>query len=251
MVAPRTKAAKARQKPKRQRNKAADERYNERRRARRAAERLEKQAKLQSGSVRKETLKQASKLREAINNSYVNKKTRAYKNAIGQLDNLTKSGREFSRKVAQQIKSFTYEENQRRTKMQINYFRSAARTKAQIENDEDLTPQQKLARAEQSFFYSSTRVFWGAGSANLRNENILEAFENARLESGRRVENLQDAVQFIKEQYPDEYPTMERALRGEYDTEDKMFQGEQEEESTSPPPISRSQLARIVASTSG
>lgn len=63
----------------------ADERYNERRRARRAVDRLENQAKLQAGTAQKETLKQVAKLRQAISESYIDKRTKEYKKTLTQL----------------------------------------------------------------------------------------------------------------------------------------------------------------------
>ena len=77
----------------------------------------------------------------------------------------------------------------------------------------------------------------------MRNENIVAGLQGVRLQSGRPIQNLQDAVEYIKERYGEEYPTMEKTMKGRYDTEaDVDFQGEEERQDASPRPVSRKSL---------
>lgn len=224
----------------------ADRRYNERRRIRRAAERLTKQAQLQAGKIKQETLKHVNNLKQAVRDSYYNRQNKQYKQTITQLQTRTRSGREYERKIAEQTRELSFEANQRHTKQQENYFRSAAKTEEQRAGNLDTTPAQKLARMEQSFFYSKTRILWLGGSESMRNENIVAAMNTLRLESGKRVSNLKDAVQWIKENYAEEYPTMERVMKNMYDTEDdNFFQNEEEKRDGSDPPVSRSEWREL------
>lgn len=220
-------------------NAPGNKRYNERRRAKRAAERLERAAKEQRGEARKESLAQARKLRQAVSESYQDKKTRTYKQSISQLESVTRSGRDYSYRVAQQQRSLSYEENLRRTQMLENYFRSASQTEAQRQAGVPRTDAQRLARAQSAFFYSKTRVLWQAGSPGMRNQNIVAGMEGIKLESGRPVQNLQDAFDFIAQEYADEFPTMEKLKKGLINTFDESFLNEEEYEDDSPEPITR------------
>lgn len=240
-------AAKAKTKKPRAR-KPSDDRYNERRRARRAAERLEKQAKFQSGSALKETRKEISTLKKAIRDSLWDKQSKSYKNALGQLDLRTRVAREISNTIKELQQDSTFKENARINKMVESYFRSASLTKEQRESGIDYTPAQKLARAEQAFVYQKTRELWLDGSEAMRNANIIAGMQGIRLSNGRMVQNMQDVMSWLKEVYPDEYPTMERVTRGEFDTEtDESFQNEREKQAGSPPQISRSQWRQFGA----
>lgn len=226
---------------KRARNKQSDERYNARRRAKRALTRLEKQVANQFGKAKQETIRYINQLSKAIKDSYIDKKSKQYKETVTQFENKTLSGRQFAKKVAEQNKRLTAAENKRRTEMVKNYFKSAALTEGQRLEDSGRTPEQKLARAIQTQFYKDTRVLWQGGSPELRNENIIAGLQhyNAKLSNGKTVENLQDALDLMKELNPDNYPTMETILKGEWDTEDDEFANDIEEEAPSPPPVSR------------
>lgn len=145
----------------------------------------------------------------------------------------------------QALEELSNAENKRRTAMQENYFRMASRTEEQKANNQPLTNEQKLSRAEQSFFYAATRHLWQGGSAAMINENIVAGMEynNLRLKNGQLVTNLQMAVQWVKEAYGDEYPTMDKVKQGKYDTKKSLeFMGEIEERNPSPLPISKKQL---------
>lgn len=223
--------------------KESQQRYNARRRARYAATKLEKQAQLQTGKNREQTLKQLRSLKKAIDASYIDKKTKQYKQTITQLESKTKTGLAYSQKLAARTKQLSEAENKRRTAMQVSYFKQAAKTEAQREAGTSLTQQQKLARAEQSFFYSATRVLWQGGSPEYRNENIVAGLRGVHLSSGKPITNLQDAVEYVKERYADTYPTMDMVRKGRFDTDtDLDFLGEVEEIETSPRPISRKSL---------
>lgn len=227
----------------------ADRRYNERRRIKRAAERLAKQAKLQTGKIKQETLKHVNNLKQAVKDSYYNRQSKQYQQTITQLQTRTRSGREYERKIAEQTRERSFAENQRITKMQENYFRSASKTMAEKMDETGPTAQQRLVRMEQSFFYSKTRVLWLGGSESMRNENIVAGLRGIRLASGRTIQNLQDAVEWVKEQFPDEYPTLERVMKGVYDTDnDTFFQDEEEAEDASPSPISRAEFRALGVS---
>lgn len=218
---------------------AADERYNERRRIRRAAKRLAKQAKLQTGKIREETLKHVNNLKQAVKDSYYNRKTKQYKQTITQLNTRTQSGREYVRKIAEQTRELSIQENARINKMITKYFEQGSKTESQKASNEPRTQRQKFIRSQANFFYGATKQLWFGGSVEMRDENILYGMRNFRLESGKRVQNLQDAMQWVKEQFPDNFPT-------DYDDNvlvsdtfmDAVFAEEEEEESDSPPTIS-------------
>ena len=209
-------------------------RYNERRRAKRAAARLEKQAKAQSGKTRQETLSKATQLLERVAESYVDRATGQYKRMVGELESFTTDANQFYQERAQKMTSLSDQENARRSAMLKNYFRSASKTQAQLEDRDFNTPQQQLSRLEQSRFYAATKPLWMNGDARYRDENIIEAMSGIRLESGRYISNLQDAFEYIKQNDPN-WPTLEKVMKGEIDTDDYDFQGEQEEETGSPP----------------
>ena len=209
-------------------------RYNERRRAKRAAERLEKQAKSQKGKIRQETLAKSVQLRQKISESYFDRQTRQYTRAVGELERYTTESNQYYQIRAQQAMRLSEAENQRRNSMLQNYFRSAQKTQAQLEDKEFNTPQQQLARLEQSRFYAATKPLWMNGSPEYKNENIVEAMSGIRLDNGRPISNLQDAFEYIKNNDPN-WPTLDKVMRGEIDTDDYYFQGEEEEQDGSPP----------------
>lgn len=226
---------------KRARNKESDERYNARRRAKRALTRLEKQVANQFGKAKQETTRYINQLRKAIKDSYIDKKSGQYKQTVEQFENKTLNGRQFEKKIAEQNRRLSEAENKRRTEMVKNYFRSAALTEGQRLADSGRTPEQQLARTIQTQFYKDTRVLWQGGSPELRNENIVAGLQQygATLSNGKKVENLQDALDLMMQMNPDNYPTMDKILKGEWDTEEDDFSGEVEEEAPSPPPVSR------------
>ncbi len=229
------KAAKKASRPKT----AADERYNERRRAIRAAERLEKKAQLQSGKIKQETLKHVKSLKQAVKDSYFNRKTKQYNQTITQLELQVKSGREYAAKIAEQTRELSARENVRINRMVSNYFSQAVKSEAQRAGVEPVNPRQRLIQSQKNFFYGATKQLWFGGSAEMRNENILYGMRNFTLESGKRVQNLQDAIMWVKEHYPDRFPTDESENLYVSDTfADSVFSEEVELEDDSPPIIS-------------
>lgn len=209
--------------------------YNERRRLKRAEAKLQKAIKTQSGAERTATQKQIDILQRNIRESYQDKQTKTYKKNATQL-----------RQISENLREKSFSENERLTRMQKNYFNSASLTEEQRESRIPRTSEQQLAREEANFFYRKTQVLWERGSVERRDENIVAALNGQVLESGAKVQNLQDAVQFIKEKFAEEYPTLKDAKSKVSDTlKDKEFQGESEEESTSPPPISRAEFRML------
>ena len=197
-------------------------RDNQRKRLRTLDRRLERLAQQQTGEALRQTRREQAKVQRAIKSSYYDRDKGKYNVAYEKLEARTRQPREYSQKIAQRNKPKKRPDNERITKMQVNYFRSANRTEAQKQAGEPLTQQQRLARAEQSFFLAATRVLWQGGSPNFRYENIVEGLQSygVRLQSGRSIENLQDAVQFVKEQYGDRYPTMQMVEEGYFDIDE-------------------------------
>lgn len=155
----------------------------------------------------------------------------------------------------QVIKEFSSDEisrpsssdNSRKTKMQESYFKRANLAEGQITR----TAEQKLIRQEQTFFYAKTRHLWEGGSPAMRNDNIVSGMQDygLKLSNGQSIENLADAVQWVKENYSKDYPTLSKAIEGRYDTEnDPDFNEEVENETGSPPSISKEAFARYKQS---
>lgn len=197
----------------------ARKRNNQRKRMFYHRNKLQERAKLQSGVALKETQKEIKKIERAIKSSYFDRDKGKYTEGYNKLELKLQHTKEYQQTISARIKPNKQQDNERITNMQKNYFRSAARTEAQKQAGESLTQQQRLSRAEQSFFMAATRVLWQGGSPNMRYENIVAGLNSygARLSSGRIVENLQDAVQFIKETYGDAYPTMDKVKEGYFD----------------------------------
>lgn len=225
----------------------ADDRYNARRRAKRAEKKLERLAQQQTGKARKATLQKIADLQKKINESYFNFESKLYPSTIESINEAASVAQQEVYILQEQQRSLTADEIRRINKMQMDYFKKGSLTEEQKEAGEERTPEQKLIRAEVDFFYKATRVFWDGGSTAMRNENILNALKDAKLENGKRVETLKDAFDFVKERYGDEFPSMDKVLKGKYDTDkDKEFSGEQEFEDDSPLPITWSMLTSIM-----
>lgn len=142
-------------------------------------------------------------------------------------------------KRSSEIKRSTQEDNDRINKMVKSYFEQGNKTTSQKANKEPRTSRQKLIRSQANFFYGATKNLWFAGSETLRDENILYGMRNFKLESGKRVENLQDAIQWVMEQFPGKFPTDSNGNVFVSDTfEDAVFGEESEPEDDSPPTIS-------------
>lgn len=219
----------------------ARKRGNQRRRLKYADNNLEKLAKQQTGEALKQTRREQRRIKRAIKASYYDRDKGKYNTAYEKIEAKLNTSREYLQKQALRNKPKKEIENKRLSEMQKNYFRSAHRTEAQKQANAPLTNQQRLAKAEQIFFFSATRVLWQGGSPEMRYENVVEGLKSygARLSSGRMVENLQDAVQFVKEQYGDKYPTMDKVKEGYYDFD------ESETIEDSPRAISRKKLRSL------
>lgn len=202
-----------------------------------AASRVANAAKKAISTVRKQ--------RELMK-TYDKQSARNYRKAIDNVKDIRNKNRQTARKIGEVQGEVSYEENKRLTKMQEAYFRQSRKTPIQKESGEPLNVQQELIRQQANFVYSKTRVLWMGGDEVLRNENIVAGLSNAQLKDGSYVRNFKDAVQWVKEQYPDEYPTLDKIMKqrdNKVDTlSDTEFNGEYEYEETSPPPISRAQF---------
>lgn len=216
----------------------SQKRYNQRRRLKYRENKLQELAKNQSGSALKETRKEIKRLQRAIKSSYYDRNKGKYKRSYNQLESKLQISTKYQQKLTNRIKPNKQQDNERITNIQKNYFRSAARTEAQKQAGEPLTQQQRLSRAEQEFFMKATRVLWQGGDTHMRYENIVAGLNSygARLSNGRIVENLQDAVQYIKEIYGDAYPTMDKVKEGYFDYD------ESEVIEDSPRPLSAKRL---------
>lgn len=185
----------------------------------RQAERLTKQAQKQTGRLREKLLIQAK---------------------------MATASKKQQKQIKKSYKRDSLEENRRKTKAQEAYFRIASKTTSQHDANIPKNAKQRLARAQQSFFYAATRVFWRSGSIEQRNENIVAALQGVILKSGRPIQNLQDAVEYVREQYAGSYPTMQMVIEGKVDTEGNLtFLQEIEERDPSPKPISRKQIRSV------
>lgn len=185
-----------------------------RNKARRALTRLEKQVEQQKGGTKAETKQQIRELRETINNSFYNRETKSYMISTDKLSNIATSSRERVEQFERYLHTDSDLVNQRKTRQMEAYFRSASLSEAQRQSGERKTPEQRLARAQQEFFYRMTQTIWqGNTTPDDRNNYIVDVLRNSnvRLESGRKVQNLTDAVQYIQETFPN-FPTMNDVL---------------------------------------
>lgn len=117
----------------------------------------------------------------------------------------------------------------------IDFFRSDRLTASQKANGEKRTPKQQYARDIQAHFYEFTKPLWIRGDKAMRNENILAALSTAKLQSGKYVENMQDAILWVKENDGGTFPKIRNADNGQIDTTDSTFAEGEEQDSGSPP----------------
>lgn len=179
-----------------------------------------------------ETLKKAEQnrdvLKQAINNSYADKKTskvslesvEKLKNAINDVIDINKGAEELSKTANKRLnKMFTYSTTKfAGTVKNPIYYKDLSYDEQAIK---------KLGRVERSFIYKQTEALWrGEKDIEHRDEIIIEKLSGIRLESGRHISNMEDVRQFLKEKYPDEYPTIDminskfRNYEGEIISED-------------------------------
>lgn len=238
MVVAKVATKAAAKKPMTAARKASRQRDKERKALKRAYAKAQSLASQASGETRKQLLQEAAKYERQIQASYYNKQTKSY----------TVNEKQFAAQVQQaktevaqrkaRARSNTIAENARFTQMRKNEFAKAKLTDAQkavkdAGGKPELTKEQRLARAESDFFYQATRELWLGGNVEQRNENIVAAMKGLRLESGKPVENLEDAFQYVKEHAKGKVPTEENIDEFDFD--------EQESEGDSPPPISLKQ----------
>lgn len=224
----------------------ADLRYNERRRARRALEKMREKASSQRGSALEQTQRNIQALSAQIENSLYDRKTKSYKQSLEQLRTVSSAAREEVARLSEISRDRSLAENNRINNMVIDFFRSDKITQSQKEAGQGKTVEQQYARDVQSFFYTATHSLWANGSKSMINENILAALENVRLQSGKRVQNLQDALEWVKEVYGEEtWPKRRSVENGEVDTSDGGFGSVQEEQGGSPPYITVTELRRM------
>lgn len=187
--------------------KHSDDVYNARRRAKRALDRLNKQIGSATGELKKELQQQVTSLKQTIEGSRYDKKNKRYNVDYRVVDRRTEAVRDFIAKDKRQARELTAKENERLNAMMRSYWASAKRTEAQKATNAPRTPEQRLARAEQSFVYKMTLPLWQGGDVELRNENIIAALSKIKLKNGRHISNMQDVADYLKQLYPNDYPT--------------------------------------------
>lgn len=187
--------------------KHSDDVYNARRRAKRALERLNKQIGSATGELKKELQQQVTFLKQTIEGSRYDRKNKRYNVDYKEVDRRTEAVRDFNVKVKRHARELSKAENRRKNEMLKSFWRSSKRTEAQKATNAPRTPEQRLARAEQSFVYKMTLPLWQGGDVELRDENILAALSNIELPNGRHISNMQDVADYLKQLYPNDYPT--------------------------------------------
>ena len=189
-------------------HKHSDDVYNARRRAKRALDRLNKQIGSATGELKKELQQQAISLKQTIEGSRYDKKNKRYNIHYREVDSRTEAVRDFIVKDKGPARELTAKENERKNAMIRAFWKSAKRTEAQKATNAPRTPEQRFARAEQSFVYKMTLPLWQGGDVELRDENILAALSKIKLpKKGRHISNMQDVADYLKQKYPNDYPT--------------------------------------------
>ena len=190
-------------------HKHSDDVYNARRRAKRALERLNKQIGSASGELKKELQQQVTSLKQTIEASRYDRKNKRYNVDYKEVDRRTEAVRDFIVKVKRHARELSKAENRRKNEMLKSFWRSSKRTEVQKATNAPRTPEQRLARAEQSFVYKMTLPLWQGGDVELRDENILVALSNIELPNGRHISNMQDVADYLRQLYPNDYPTLD------------------------------------------
>ena len=190
-------------------HKHSDDVYNARRRAKRALERLNKQIGSATGELKKELQQQITSLKQTIEGSRYDRKNKRYNVDYKEVDRRTEAVRGFIVEVKRHARELSKAENRRKNEMLKSFWRNAKRTEAQKATNAPRTPEQRLARAEQSFVYKMTLPLWQGGDVELRDENILAALSKIKLPNGRHISNMQDVADYLKKLYPNDYPTLD------------------------------------------
>ena len=190
-------------------HKHSDDVYNARRRAKRALDRLNKQIGSATGALKKELQQQVTSLKQTIEGSRYDRKNKRYNVDYKEVDRRTEAVRGFIVEVKRHARELSKAENRRKNEMLKSFWRSAKRTEAQKATNAPRTPEQRLARAEQSFVYKMTLPLWQGGDVELRDENILAALSKIKLPNGRHISNMQDVADYLKKLYPNDYPTLD------------------------------------------
>lgn len=190
-------------------HKHSDDVYNARRRAKRALERLNKQIGSATGELKKELQQQVTSLKQTIEASRYDRKNKRYNVDYKEVDRRTEAVRDFNVKVKRHARELSKAENRRKNEMLKAFWGSAKRTEAQKATNAPRTPEQRFARAEQSFVYKMTLPLWQGGDVELRDENILAALSKIKLPNGRHISNMQDVADYLRQLYPNDYPTLD------------------------------------------
>lgn len=198
-------------------HKHSDDVYNARRRAKRALDRLNKQIGSATGELKKELQQQATSLKQTIEGSRYDRKNKRYNVDYRVVDRRTEAVRDFIVKVKRHARELSKAENRRKNEMLKSFWRSSKRTEAQKATNAPRTPEQRLARAEQSFVYKMTLPLWQGGDVELRDENILAALSNIELPNGRHISNMQDVADYLRQLYPNDYPTLDDFAENGFD----------------------------------
>ena len=220
-------------------HKHSDDVYNARRRAKRALERLNKQIGSATGELKKELQQQATSLKQTIEGSRYDKKNKRYNVHYMEVDRRTEEVRDsIYVKVTGQARELSKAENHRKNEMLKAFWRSAKRTEAQKATNAPRTPEQRFARAEQSFVYKMTLPLWQGGDVELRDENILAALSNIELPNGRHISNMQDVADYLKKKYPTDYPTYGDFVKNGFDVNSEESSPEDSNQNVIAPTLS-------------
>lgn len=221
-------------------HKHSDDVYNARRRAKRALERVNKQIGSASGELKKELQQQAASLKQTIEASRYDRKNKRYNVDYKEVDRRTEAARDFVYvKVTGQARELSKAENRRKNEMLKAFWKSAKRTEAQKATNVPRTPEQRFARAEQSFVYKMTLPLWQGGDVELRDENILAALSKIKLpKKGRHISNMQDVADYLKQKYPNDYPTYGDFVKNGFDVNSEESSPEDSNQNVIAPTLS-------------
>ena len=181
---------------------------------------------------------QVTSLKQTIEGSRYDRKNKRYNIDYKEVDRRTEAVRDFNVKVKRHARELSKVENRRKNEMLKSFWRSAKRTEAQKATNAPRTPEQRLARAEQSFVYKMTLPLWQGGDVELRDENILAALSKIKLPNGRHISNMQDVADYLKQKYPNDYPTYGDFVKNGFDVNSEESSPEDSNQNVIAPTLS-------------
>lgn len=183
---------------------ASRKRDNERKKLRRKTDKLYQQLENAKGKDAARIKSQIKTNERTIQESYYNRKSQSYGNIS--VEELTQSYRE-SEKVIERFYRFqrqmTPEQIARVNEIEKMKSRSASLAPGQVEKNVE----QKLVRAQEAFVFSRTRELWQGTDTSRTWETIIEKLQGVELQDGTKIQTILHVKQYIKELYPDQYPT--------------------------------------------